>query len=803
MESTRKQEYQVRDLPTRSVTLFPTRAQVVRDIKNVFLQPGTNQITIVGFSPTVEEESIKVEGCGSAMITDIAVELLPNRDIFEEIYSSGDEDSEDDESDDDSDEQGDGDNVLLTAVRCRIDSLRDELAHAVAGVASADAQLAILDAHYNRIHPRHGNIDIVEAIAHYRAERLNISRARIGEAIHVRNLEMKIHLQSQEESKLAKSDRKERRKHEKASEKGKKLRRKAKAKKQRRREEVLKEKQRLREERESFWPRKTYTVRISLEAGNLNMTPMTSRRSSATTDILHTTVARDKDASTEAEKSAATAAYSAAAAASSAATAAYSSLHTCDISISYVTSAASWTPSYDLSLSTISNTGILCFDAQLTNKTSETWGGCKIVLSTSQATFSGIKDAIPVLHPWRVKLAPRGGQAWDDIVDSREERTEADLWRGQQNLAMQQAKPRTELFGVGSVKTQAVPEPVQLGSNPHQSIPFSRMQQSLTRPPGAGGSMRRKSAAPKARGARDGLMRSASSAKRKAVEAYGQTPTFGDSDESEGEDEATILPEQAPELAFPESLFQETGLSETYDLPGLKTLAPGHTASKQRVVRVPLSALVFSHTVVAKYKPAAFLKVRIQNRSKLTLLNGPVGLTLDGSFMGRSKLPRCSSGDLFTMSLGIDPAIKVAYPKPEVKRSMQGLFAKEDNHAFTRAITLINTRTGINARPAALVVYDQVPVSEDERLHVHVLEPHGLAAGMPGVPDGVPYKDPARGGGGGEKTDAGDKNWGKAIATRSKENVVTWDVTLNAGRGVRLGLKYTIGWPTNEHVMQC
>lgn len=38
MEATHTQEYRVRDLPTRSITLFPTRAQVVRDIRNVILK---------------------------------------------------------------------------------------------------------------------------------------------------------------------------------------------------------------------------------------------------------------------------------------------------------------------------------------------------------------------------------------------------------------------------------------------------------------------------------------------------------------------------------------------------------------------------------------------------------------------------------------------------------------------------------------------------------------------------------------------------------------------------------------------
>lgn len=38
MDTVHKHEYRVRDMGTRSVTLFPTRAQVVREIKDVPLK---------------------------------------------------------------------------------------------------------------------------------------------------------------------------------------------------------------------------------------------------------------------------------------------------------------------------------------------------------------------------------------------------------------------------------------------------------------------------------------------------------------------------------------------------------------------------------------------------------------------------------------------------------------------------------------------------------------------------------------------------------------------------------------------
>jgi hypothetical protein len=40
MDSLNKKEYKIRDLPTKAVTLFPTRAQVTREIKDVALKVG-------------------------------------------------------------------------------------------------------------------------------------------------------------------------------------------------------------------------------------------------------------------------------------------------------------------------------------------------------------------------------------------------------------------------------------------------------------------------------------------------------------------------------------------------------------------------------------------------------------------------------------------------------------------------------------------------------------------------------------------------------------------------------------------
>jgi uncharacterized protein (TIGR02231 family) len=267
--------------------------------------------------------------------------------------------------------------------------------------------------------------------------------------------------------------------------------------------------------------------------------------------------------------------------------------------------------------------------------------------------------------------------------------------------------------------------------------------------------------------------------------------TGGDEDgDGESDDGQTML-EPTPELSFQESSFEETGLTANYDLPNLKTLKPSSTASKQRVARISFTNVYFSRTVVAKYKPVAYLKAKLRNTSKLTLFKGPTGLTLDGTFMGRSTLPRCSSGDVFTMSLGIDPAIKVAYPKPDVKRSTTGVFTKGDNSIYTRTITLANTRASAG-KPVNIMVLDQVPISEDEKLRIDTLHPRGLSVGGMSVPTGLPGKD-----------GKDDKEWGKAAASSKKGGEIFWDVSLNAGRSVKLILEYEVALPAGERVMQC
>ncbi|KAL7782990.1 hypothetical protein V8C43DRAFT_191354 [Trichoderma afarasin] len=774
LESVHKIEYLASDLNTPSVTLFPSRAQVYREIKGVQLKRGTNEVTIVGLSQTVDSDSIKVETNGSATITNLEVESVTNRQLFHEVYPESDSESESDSDEEEfSDDEAKAESHELKSAEGLLQESRDALAAARDNAANAQRRLDLLEAIGINNNNKNGD-SIQTTIEQYKEERKKAFQDLTDSNNLQRSLNKEVEKAEKKYNKLQREEDKKNAKENKAKAQAKKEREKKKALKDRLKGEAKRERQRLRDEQQQFWPLEVYSVRITLEVAAF--TPMTSRRGSTSSDVdtVKVSVAEaevDEDAGPV----------------------------EVDLAFSYVTSAAYWTPAYDLQLSTTNASATLYFDAMLTNQTSESWKSCKVTLSTSQATFSSLYDTIPTLVPWRIKLAKssqflgnnpditRSNEETSHLSNSNRSHMHAPMVLHQQNRnrkmmvktkgssaaqpeALRSAAPRGSLFGGAPSLPPPPPAPVTsaalFGSaapgavNPYAQQQMQAQQQSM----------------------------------QQQAQPLGGYAALQGGNVLNDFDFDSFLNDQGEEPFnfdnYEASQVEETGLTTTYDLPGFKTLVPKFNGSKQRVARIPFSNVVFSHTVVAKYKPMAYLKAKLKNSSKMALLKGSASLTLDGTFMGKTSLPRCSSGESFSLSLGVDPAIKVTYPKPDVRRASVGLFTKEDSAVYVRTIELNNTRA-VGGRAVNLLVLDQVPVSEDERLRVELAYPRGLAIdNANGVAVGEPGKANK------------DENWGKASAKLKKDGQVTWDVSLNAGKTVKLTLEYAVSMPSGETAYQ-
>ncbi|KAF9773855.1 hypothetical protein IL306_008225 [Fusarium sp. DS 682] len=796
-----KVEYKIRDLGTRSVTLFPTQARVKREIKDVPLKPGVNEISIVGLSPTVDKNSVTVEGSGAATITGISVEFLPNREIFDEVYP----DSDEDDSDSDNDEQEDAEPPevphyqALLETKMKLIELKDEQQRARETIGNADERIKILDIYSKSLDKREG-VNISEMLDIYKQEHKKAFEERLVGVQRERELTEAINNATKEQMRLTKLGNKAQKKEAKNKARIQKVVQKKQEQRQKRQEEKRKEKERIRNERARCWPQYCYSIHIQLEV-NSSYTPASSRRESVSSEVELAQRPRSKTADLE-------------------------DISSCSLVLSYVTNSAFWTPNYDIQLSTVNCTGTLCFDAGLHNTTSETWENCKITLSTSQATSSSLDESIPILTPWRIKLGNKNSSSdQSGAFESMKEFQQQAAWRGKKQTPQQPPNFRREMFGLpGQSLSDYQMQLMCLEQQNKKRMMMARQEQDSMgpAPPGAfqgpPAMMAQQQAQQQVqmREPHPQMIMQQQQMQQQQVQMRAphpqmimqqqqmqqqqqqqQFPGMVQMDFSSNNDfdaildEDTTMTDAQPSLEFQNSLVEETGFTTTFDLPGLKTLVPKFTASKQRVARLQFTNILFSHTVVAKYQPVAYLKAKLKNNSKLTLLRGPASLTLDGSFMGQTKIPRCSSGEVFTLSLGADSAIRVMYPKPDVRRSTSGMFSKEDSSVYVRAVTVHNTRVTAK-KPINLLVLDQIPVSEDDRLRVELLSPRGLTVEGPRQAAGAPGREISE-----------DKDWGKATASLKKSGQVSWEVSLNAGKAVKLGLEYSVSMPSGDVAKEC
>ncbi|KAL8710676.1 MAG: hypothetical protein Q9220_004694 [cf. Caloplaca sp. 1 TL-2023] len=784
-----RQTFAVRDLATQVVTLYPSRAHVVRSIEELTLEPGSNEIAVSGITPTADESSIKIEGTGSATITDMTVDLVNNQEHFEDVYPSDSEDLDDSDSDSDSSPASDTETQSVKDLDLKIEKIEKSVKEATEQRNSAQGRLGMLD-NYARSLTSSRPDSIAECVESYRTERARAFEDFTNGEARLRPQERELMRTKGERRKLLLKLKKQKAKAERSKTKDQK-------KKDRENQKAIDEKRRIREECKRFWPRKVYKVVLHLDA-NSGLTPASSRRASLDSigKTPYSKPANERSGSNT------------------------KTTESCKIklSFSYITYSASWSPRYDLALDTTTKSGSITYRAEFRNTTSETWRDAKVVLSTSHTTFQGLGEPIPEIQPWHIRLVKGFGEyTSDDALFSRSEQDGKN--RSRSVFGQKPQAPRNSLFGIQ--KSSLPPPPAPGASNSNLFGPWNGDNRSHTQSRsqafgrsgggGGGGGLFGSTSGyqpPPPSGSLFGAPAGANPLHVESIQAQTNVAApmvlrqqrvapLADEEEADIDDE-TLAPTEAA-LAFQESSWEESGLTATYSVPGTKTIGPSETTRRHKIASIPLTSIALSHIIVPKLRSAAFLKARLRNGSSTTLLKGPAGLTLDGTFLGNTTLPRSSPGEAFVLNLGVDPALNVVYGKPKVRRSESGVFQKEGSCIYSRSCTLTNTK---NDTTIEATVLDQVPISEDDKLKVEILVPRGLGkegdqvmkAGVGQINEGTGKKGStyAESSGMGK----GEGKWGKASAKLKKEGEIEWDVKLNPGQGVKLDLEYEARFPS-------
>ena len=504
------------------------------------------------------------------------------------------------------------------------------------------------------------------------------------------------------------------------------------------------------------------------------------------------------------------------------------------LGLTYTTSSASWTPHYDLRLDTTNPAlSTLTYRAHFLNRTFETWTNAHITLSTSQASFGGLNEKIPQMESWRVTL------------HSKKYYTEQADQYGLYSLAELKAKREEQKVHIPE-DTRVVDNKVQLTV---QAVSAASGFKRGKKKSGFGSTNASASSRPRT------IPTSGWTSGSRMAQAA-PAPESSDEEKSARGVDGVTLTHPGNLITHSTAGLDTYGFTTTYELPTPRTIPSSPLVRRHVIAEVPLPSLIFTHILIPKLKSAAFLKAKLTNTSGIPLLSGQAGLTLDGSFLGNLSFPRASPEETVVLELGVDQGLKVEYEQPTVKHGTQGMigFGKEEIGTYKRMIRLTNTK----GASVSLVVLDQIPVPQDERLKVTILTPKGLKNENDTVKHGVGVDGKAASSGkkqnvveqssgataatsskledipentsvthgstlfskrtpsfsspGGRSTaDAASApvptstptstpGWGKAKASLRKNGEVRWDVDLVKGGCVALGLEWECRMPNGEGV---
>ncbi|RAQ42152.1 hypothetical protein AFGD_001355 [Aspergillus flavus] len=780
---------QITTLPTKSVTITPQRATIVREI-HTSIQTGQHELIITGLDPRVDTDSILLEGTGTATITDIQTSIVPRQEKFEDIYPA--ESDSDDSPEPDSDSDLDHDDPELQAISASIAEVEARLARAENEQTMAVSIREFLDGYAKKMDPEHVDAEILDGFLGL------YSRQRVEGFQRHHQAGVEYGKGERELARLVKRKGKIEGRLKRAREVVKKKERREREKRATERARKTEQRKMKREERLKFW-----TTRVGQVVVHLDSQAGTSRRSSIVERVERLSVGEISSEPVDVT-----------------------------LRLSYVVPGVSWSSRYELRINTPSSSARMAYRAEFRNSSSETWTDARVTLSTSQASFSGLEKRIPSLHPWHIKLldAIRENQehpSWEKILRggyaNRPAVQTSSLFSGRPSGSCLFGKPAAQpqqspgfggfglpnkpassggLFGSAPAQNQnssgsafggAQPSTSAFGSASNQNQPSSSgLFGGMARTPVAATQASNTGEAPgqAQQASSGGLFISGVSLFGKASAQPAQNPPsqepsptdypHDDEDEQDSEDEHDndIDTIASASLEHQESVKQDYGLTTTYDLPGQRTLIPSSNNRRHVLADLDLKSVTLSHIIVPKHSAEAFYRARVKNTSSLRITRGKVGLTVDGTFLGTATIPNCAPGDFFNVSLGVDPSILVTYGKPTVRRLNTGFFTGHVGAVFRRTCWIKNTK-GV---AVDISVLDQVPVSEDKELQVEILEPKGL-----------------REKGNEVKLDM-ETSHGSGKAIMEKKGEIKWVIHLEPGKDVRVVLEYGTKAPRGSEV---
>eukprot|EP00842_Homolaphlyctis_polyrhiza_P001913 jgi/Hompol1/2722/HPOL_006147-RA len=242
--------------------------------------------------------------------------------------------------------------------------------------------------------------------------------------------------------------------------------------------------------------------------------------------------------------------------------------------------------------------------------------------------------------------------------------------------------------------------------------------------------------------------------------------------------------------------------SATFEIQSRNTIPSDGIGHKVTVGVINLKPK-FEFAAVPKIVNRAYLQAKVVNESDYSLIQGPCAVFLDGGFVAKSSLAKSVSPyESFEMSLGVDPSISIVYSplKKQTTETGAALLANRSVvQKFTQLISIKNTKQ----IPITIVVTEQTPMSQDERIKVTLVEPAAtsmlMVASLATRDDVGPSKSLTT------STASSAAAAAPAAATApivmyQDTHIIDYRLSIPAGESRDIALRYEVSFPEKEKI---
>jgi uncharacterized protein (TIGR02231 family) len=177
-------------------------------------------------------------------------------------------------------------------------------------------------------------------------------------------------------------------------------------------------------------------------------------------------------------------------------------------------------------------------------------------------------------------------------------------------------------------------------------------------------------------------------------------------------------PKEEAAIAAPEALVTEGAVAVVFGIQGKASIASDNTSHRVSILSRGFPA-AFRYSSAPKLSPYAYLKAKVSNDTAFPFLPGETKVFLDGSFVANSSMGLVAPSEDFWTFLGVDEGVKVERKLIKSFRDDQGAFAQKTRYIYQYETKIVNNKKV----DAELVLWDQLPISTDQKILVKLIEP--------------------------------------------------------------------------------